>query len=202
MKKFMDFLNEADATVVKVKSDKIGNSTEDNAGMFLKVDISGDKVTFSTPDGRDIVVTNAKELISASGLQDGQYAQASAFPAFNGETKFKYSKAAKGISFLDIKVGMGSASIGTDGNRQWKDLVRGGWNAFHGGEPGMARYKMKGGHFSGPGADMPVPGDEIDFELPNGGKGHGTVVKLNGAAKILDVKDDKGKKIQVSMYIR
>lgn len=201
MKKFVDFLSESPANepmIVNVKSSNIGRSTEDHPGMFLKVKISGDKVIFSTPDGRAITVSDAKQLISASGLQDGQYAQASPFPVFNGETKFKYNKAGKSINFLDIKVGMGNATIGTDGNRQWKDLMRGGWNSYHGGEPGMARYKMKGPHLT----DMPDLGDEIDFELPNGGKGHGTVVKMNGAAHTLEVKDDKGKKIQVSMYIR
>lgn len=202
MKKFVDYLAEAakEAMVVNVKSVKIGSSTEDHAGTHLKVNISGDKINFETPDGRHIIVTGAKELIAASGLQDGQYASTSTggFPAFNGETKVKYAKSSKSIDFLDIKVGMGAAFIGVDGNRQWKDLVRGGWNAYHGGEPGMARYKVK----SMSGVDKPSPGDEVDFELPNGGKGHGTVVKMNGAAMTLDVKDDKGKKVQVSMYVK
>lgn len=138
MKKFVDFLNEAakDAITVKVKSVKIGKSTEDYAGTHLKVNISGETVTFETPDGRQIVLTGAKELISATGLKDGQYASTSTggFPAFNGETRVKYSKSAKTIDFLDIKVGMGAAFIGIDGNRQWKSLVSTGWNDYHDGK--------------------------------------------------------------------
>lgn len=201
MKGFSDFLKEAaEAMTAHLKSDKTGKTTEDIVGSFARVDVSGDKAVFETPDGRKLVLTNAKDIIAASGLKDGQFASVSMVPKFDGDTAVKYSKAMKCIELLDVKVGAGSAGLYIDGNRQWKEMTEGGWYAFKGGRPGMARYKIQ--QVMGPHAGMPLPGDNIEYELPSGGKESGVVVKLNGASKLMDVNNDKGKKVQVCMYVK
>lgn len=201
MKTFQDFLTEATPPMsAHIKAEKIGKSTEDVAGTFLRADVSGDKVTFETPDGRKIVMSNARDVISASGIKDGQFASTQMLDKFDGDTAVKFNKSSKSIDLLDIKAGFGNPSIVIDGNKQWKDMQEGGWYAFKGGRPGMARYKISA--VMGPSAGMPSPGEEIEYELPSGGKERGTVAKLNGASKLVEVKNDKGKKVQVFMYVK
>jgi hypothetical protein len=201
MKTFQDFLTEAAPPMfVHIKADKIGKSTEDNIGTFLRVSVSGDKATFETPDGRKIILTGAKDIISASGLKDGQFASAQMIDKVDTDTAVKYNKSGKYIDLLDVKSGMGNSFISIDGNKQWKEMTEGGWYAYKGGRPGLARYKIA--MVMGPHAGMPSPGEDIEYELPNGGKERGTVMKLNGASKLMDVKNEKGKKVQVSMYVK
>ena len=198
MKTFHDFLTEAkpDPISVHIKSSKIGSSTEDNVGSFAKVNITGDKATFETPDGRTVILSGAKEIIQISGLKDGQFATLSKMDKFDGDSEVKFNKSGKYIELLAL----GHSYISVDGNKQWKDMMEGGWYAYKGGRPGMPRYKIA--MVMGPHAGMPSPGDEIEYELPSGSKEKGTVMKLNGASKLMDVKNEKGKKAQVCMYVK
>lgn len=202
MKPFKEYLVEAapPLPLVHFKSAKIGTSTSDHEGGHFKVSVSGDKVVFETPDGRQMVFTKASDLIALAGLKDGQFAESSSFDAFNGETAVKYSKSSKMIQIMGMKLGGGNPWFIIDGNKNWKDLQEGGWYSYAGGRPGLARYKIK--EMSGADSGIPRPGEEIEYELPGGGKESGTVVDMNGASKLLNVKNEKGKKVKVSMYIK
>lgn len=207
MKNFKDFLTvklteaKAPGTMLNVKHDAFKNGPADNQGMFGKAVVSGDTLKIEFTDGRSVQFKGAGDIIAASGVKTGQFVGGSfshsGLKSGSGDYSVKYNKTGKAI---EVTSDAGNFSIDTGGNKQWQQTREGGWAAFSGGVDGMGKYKINA--LSGPTSGMPRPGETIEFTNASGAKDSGEVLDLNGALKQLTVKDSKGKKVKVSMYIK
>lgn len=207
MKNFKDFTSDKlleakdPGTVLNVKHDAFKNGPADNQGLFGKAVVSGGTLKIEFTDGRSIQFKDAGDIIAASGVKTGQYVGGSfshtGLKSGSGDYSVKYSKTGK---YIEVSSDGVRFSIETGGNKQWQQTKEGGWAAFSGGAEGMGKYKISA--LSGPTSGMPRPGETIEFTNQSGSKDSGEVLDLNGALKQLTVKDSKGKKVKVSMYIK